>query len=181
MSLNKKTVGTGTIFIVLLTVLGLCPMPLASAADDSKDKPAALQSSDIKKVQEALHEKGYYKGQIDGILGSQTRAGIRQYQKSENLPVTGHLDAKTAGKLGVGPESIGGEFKGAGHEVGKGGEEAGHEIKQGKPVAAGKEMGKGVGRAGEKVGEGVKKAVSPESDRGDREKKQEDEKQANPQ
>ena len=44
-------------------------------------------------------------------------------------------------------------------------------MKKGKPVAAGKEMGKSVGRAGEKVGHGVKEAVSPESDRGDREKK----------
>jgi hypothetical protein len=29
----------------------------------------------------------------------------RQYQKAENLPVTGQLDAETAGKLGVGSES----------------------------------------------------------------------------
>jgi len=179
MSLNKKTVWTGIIFAFLMT-LGL-GLPLASAVNDSKDQPAPLQSSDIKKVQQTLHDKGYYTGQIDGIMGPETRAGIRQYQKSENLPVTGHLDAETAGKLGVGPESIGGSFKGAGKQAAKGGEEAGHEIKQGKPVAAGKELGKGVGRAGEKVGEGVKKAVSPESDRGDREKKQEDEKQANPQ
>ena len=45
-------------------------------------------------------------------------------------------------------------------------------MKQGKPLAAGKEFGKGMGRAGEKVGQGVKKAVTTESDRGDREKKQ---------
>jgi hypothetical protein len=45
-------------------------------------------------------------------------------------------------------------------------------MKQGKPVAAGKEMGKGLGRGGKKVGKGIKKAVSPESDRGDRESKQ---------
>jgi peptidoglycan hydrolase-like protein with peptidoglycan-binding domain len=178
MSLNKKTVWTGIIFALVMMLLGL-GVPLASAVDNSKEKTAASQS-DIKKVQEALRDKGYYKGQIDGILGPQTRAGIREYQKAEKLPVTGHLDTETAGKLGVGPESIGGSFKGAGQEVGKGGEEAGHEIKQGKPVAAGKEMGKGVGRAGEKVGQGVKKAVSPESDRGDREKKQEDEKPEKP-
>ena len=49
--------------------------------------------------------------------------------------------------------------------------EAGHEISEGKPLAAGKELGKGIGRAGEKVGEGVWKAVNPESDRGEREKK----------
>ena len=67
-------------------------------------------------------------------------------------------------------QSAGGSFKGAGQEVGKGGAEFGHEMKEGKPVAAGKEMGKGVGRAGEKVGEGAKKAVTTESDRGEREK-----------
>ena len=104
-------------------------------------------------------------------MGPQTRDGIRKYQKAENLRVTGHLDTETSGKLGVGPESVGGSFKGAGQEVGKGGAELGHEMKEGKPVAAGKEMGKGIGRAGKKVGEGVKKAVTLESDRGDREKK----------
>ena len=118
---------------------------------------------------------------VDGILGPQTRAAIRQYQQSENLPVTGRLDGETAGKLGVGPESVGGSFETAGHEVGKGGKEFGHELKKGKPVAAGKEMGKGMGRGGEKVGEGVKKAVSPESDRGDREKKEKPESEKQPQ
>lgn len=172
MSTNKKAVWTRVILTLLLTgMLGLFLIPLASALDHG----------DIKKVQETLRDKGYYTGQIDGILGSQTRDGIRQYQKSENLEVTGRLDAQTAGKLGVGPESIGGSFKGAGQEVGKGGEEAGHEMKQGKPVAAGKEMGKGLGRGGKDVGKGVKKAVSPESDRGDREKKQKTEKPDNPQ
>jgi hypothetical protein len=151
-------------------MLGISLTPLAFAGSSSEDKPAVLHHQDIRKVQETLHDKGYYSGKIDGILGPQTRAGLRQYQKSENLPITGHVDAETAGKLGVGPESIGGSFKGAGQEVGKGGMEVGHEMKKGKPVAAGKELGKSVGRAGEQVGHGVKEAVSPESDRGDREK-----------
>ena len=157
---NNRIVWTRVIFTFLVAgMLGLGLMPLAYAANRSDEKPAGLHQGDTKKVQEALRDKGYYTGQVDGVLGPQTRA------------VTGHLDAQTAGKLGVGPESIGGNFKGAGREVGEGGEEAGHEIKQGKPIAAGKEIGKGLGRGGKKVGKGVKKAVSPESDRGDREKK----------
>jgi peptidoglycan hydrolase-like protein with peptidoglycan-binding domain len=172
MSLNKKAVWTRVVFILLMTgMLGLSLMPRASAAD----------RDDIKKAQETLRDKGYDPGPIDGVLGPQTRGAISQYQKSENLPVTGHLDAQTAGKLGVEPESIGGSFKGAGQEAAEGGEEFGHEMKQGKPIAAGKEMGKGLGRAGKKFGKGVKKAVSPESDRGDREKKQQAEKPNNPQ
>jgi peptidoglycan hydrolase-like protein with peptidoglycan-binding domain len=140
---------------------------MASAAG----KSAGLDKQDIKNVQKSLTDKGFNAGPADGVLGSHTRAGIREYQKSEKLPVTGRLDAETAGKLGVGPESIGGEFKGAGQEAGKGGQEMGHEMKDGKPLAAGKEFGKGIGRAGKKVGQGVKKAVTTDSDRDAREKK----------
>jgi len=146
---------------VALGVLGLNLIPSATASS----------SDDIRKVQQSLNDKGYDVGPVDGVLGSRTRAGIRQYQASEKLTVTGRLDAETAGKLGVGPESIGGSFKGAGQEVGQGGQELGHEMKQGKPIAAGKEFGLGVGRAAQKVASGVKKAVTTDSDRGDREKK----------
>jgi peptidoglycan hydrolase-like protein with peptidoglycan-binding domain len=161
--MNMITAATRSLALGVLC-LGLAPMVSAN------DKPAVLHHQDIKNVQQSLTDKGFYHGRADGVLGSHTRASIREYQKSENLPVTGRLDAETAGKLGVGPESIGGSFKGAGQEVGQGGMEVGHEMKNGKPLAAGKEFGKGIGRAGEKVGEGVKKAVTTDSDRGDREK-----------
>jgi peptidoglycan hydrolase-like protein with peptidoglycan-binding domain len=142
-----------------MLVLSIAPIASAATRDE------------VKKVQQSLVDKGYNPGPADGRLGPQTREGIRQYQKAENLQVTGRLDAETAGKLGVGPESIGGSFKGAGQEVGQGGREVGHEMKNGKPLAAGKEFGKGMGRGGEKFGKAVKKTVSTESDRGDREKK----------
>ena len=158
MLLNNKTVWTRVVFTFLMTgMLGLGLMPLASAVD----------RGDVKKVQESLRDKGYYTAPVDGILGPQTREGIRQYQKSENLPVTGRLDAETAGKLGVGPETAGGDFKAAGEAVGTGGKGVGYEMKEGKPIAAGKDMGKGLGQGGKDVGKGVKKAVSPKSDSGD--------------
>ncbi|MCX6633557.1 MAG: peptidoglycan-binding domain-containing protein [Acidobacteria bacterium] len=152
-----------TVAALVLGILGLSNAPIASAADLSKE--------DIEKVQKSLNDKGFHPGKVDGVLGHRTRAGIREYQKSEKLPVTGRLDAETAGKLGVGPESIGGRFKGAGREVAEGSKEAAHEVTAGKPLAAGKEFGKGIGRAGEDVGKGVRKAVSLDSDRGAREKK----------
>ena len=111
--------------IVAVGVLGLSLTPIASAAT----------SEEISKVQKSLIDKGYDAGPVDGVLGSRTRAGIRQYQAAEKLTVTGRLDAETAGKLGVGPESIGGSFKDAGKEVGQGGKELGHEMQQGKPIS----------------------------------------------
>ena len=117
-------------------------MSAATRSEQKKASPlrtagslAALRHEDIKEAQESLNSKGFDAGPADGVLGPRTRAGIRQFQESENLPVTGRLDAETAGKLGVGPESIGGNFAGAGHDVAEGSKELGHEVKQGKPVA----------------------------------------------
>ena len=182
MNLNTKAVWTRVVLAFLATgMLGVSLTSLAFAANHQEEKPAVSHSQDIKKVQESLRDKGYYHAKVDGVLGPQTRAGIRQYQKDKNLPVTGRLDAKTAGKLGVEPKSVGGEFKQAGKDVGHGSEKAGHEMKEGKPVASGKEFGKGVGRFGKSVGRGVKKAVSPKSDRGNREKKERPEGEKQPQ
>jgi len=82
----------------------------------TRESPAAMSREDIKQAQKSLNDKGFDAGPADGVMGSRTRAGIRQFQKSENLPVTGRLDAETAGKLGVGPESIAGNFKGTGQK-----------------------------------------------------------------
>ena len=156
-------------------MLGFVSTPIISAADPGKEYPA-LQQKDIREVQKSLSDKGFYPGPTDGFLGPRTRTGIRQFQKSEDLPVTGRLDAKTAGELGVGPESIGGNFAGAGHDVAEGSMELGHEMKEGKPIAAGKEFGLGIGRAAQKVGKGVVQAVTTDSDRGDREEQNKEEK-----
>jgi peptidoglycan hydrolase-like protein with peptidoglycan-binding domain len=152
---------TALTLTVALSVLGLSLTSIASAAS----------SDDVMKVQKSLNDKGYDAGPVDGVLGSRTRAGLRKYQAAEKLTVTGRLDADTAGKLGVGPESIGGSFKEAGQEVKEGGQELGHEMQQGKPIAGGKELGIGVGRAAKDVASGVKKAVTTDSDRGEREKR----------
>ena len=154
---TSKRIWTRVFFIFLATgMLGICLSPCTSAA-------AATSHQDVKKVQENLNEQGYYHGHIDGLMGPQTRAAIRKYQKAEHLPVTGYLGASTASKLGVSQESVGGSFKNAGKAVGKGSEEAGHEMKEGKPIASGKEFGKGMGRFGKDIGKGVKKAVSPDT------------------
>ena len=143
-----------------LGVLCLSLAPMVSAAG----KSAGLDRQDIKNVQQNLSDKGFYHGNVDGKIGPQTRAGIREYQKSESLPMTGRLDGETAGKLGVAPESVGGDFKQAGQDAGKGGQDMGHGMKSGQPLAAGKGFGQEVGHAGQKVGQGVKKAVSTGSD-----------------
>ena len=43
-------------------------------------------------VQIALARRGFYYGNIDGIIGSQSRNAIRRYQVRYGLPVTGAID-----------------------------------------------------------------------------------------
>ena len=138
----------------------------------SGQAPGKLRREQIRQAQQSLNDKGFDVGAVDGVMGARTRTSVRLFQQSENLPATGRLDSETAGRLGEGPDTVGGNFTGAGRDVAEGSKELGHEIKQGKPVAAGKEFGKGIGRAAEKVGAGVVDAVSPDSDRGDREEQQ---------
>ncbi len=53
-----------------------------------EDQPA-LSRDQIMQLQESLNAKGYSSGEPDGILGSNTRKAIRQYQKAEGLIADG--------------------------------------------------------------------------------------------
>ena len=52
-------------------------------------------------MQQALKDKGFDPGPVDGIEGPQTVSALKSYQKSENVTMTGKLDPGTAAKLGV--------------------------------------------------------------------------------
>ena len=107
MFLSSRTVGTGIVFAVLTTgMLALSLTCLPAGSELRKEAPAPLQTNDVKKLQQALQDRGHYRGKIDGVLGLHTRASIREFQKAENLPVTGQINLQTAGKLGVAWQDI---------------------------------------------------------------------------
>lgn len=66
---------------------------MAAGTHMSKDK--------VKEVQAALKNKGMDPGPEDGMMGPKTQAALREFQKSNNLQVTGRIDEKTASALGV--------------------------------------------------------------------------------
>lgn len=53
----------------------------------------------IKNIQELLTKKGYYKGRIDGQLGSGTKQSIRQWQKELGLPQDGYINDKLINEI----------------------------------------------------------------------------------
>jgi peptidoglycan hydrolase-like protein with peptidoglycan-binding domain len=52
-------------------------------------------------MQRALKDKGFDPGPMDGIAGPRTASALKEYQKSENLAMTGKMDRDTAAKLGI--------------------------------------------------------------------------------
>lgn len=60
-----------------------------------------VSPDDIKNVKEALKAKGIDPGPINGTLDTKAQQALRQFQKANDLPVTGSVDQQTALKLGV--------------------------------------------------------------------------------
>lgn len=68
------------------------------------DEKMAVTSDDIRKAQTALKARGLNPGD-EGRMDAKTQQALREFQKSNNLPMTGVLDDKTAEKLGVNKSS----------------------------------------------------------------------------
>ena len=72
----------------------------AVKAEKMPAKSAAMKSEKVKAVQEGLNKAGA-KVKVDGILGKETRAALKKFQKDSGLKVTGKADEATLAKLGV--------------------------------------------------------------------------------
>src|SRR5215467_5317735 len=57
--------------------------------------------SDIRSLQQALRDKGFDPGPIDGRLGPQTRQALQSFQRSKNITASGELDNETSQQLGL--------------------------------------------------------------------------------
>ena len=80
---------------------GRMEKPGAEMPEAKESRGEAWATQDVKQVQEALKNKGYDPGSIDGVMGPQTLQAIRAFQKASGLKESARLDAETAKKLGV--------------------------------------------------------------------------------
>lgn len=131
----------------------------------------AAQGSDrTRAAQQALKDKGFDPGPIDGIDGPKTEAAVREYQEKNNLAVDGRLNAQVMDSLGLHGKTAGGNFDKAGNkisntypkgasEIVKGGKTLGKDVKTGEYANAPVDFGKDVGKGAAKIGKGTGKAV----------------------
>ena len=111
-------------------------------------------------AQRALQDKGFYNGPIDGIVGPNTRAAIREYQAKNNYPVDGMLTEETAQHLGVATpgsyyesagSAIGSKYSQAGSQVANGTTGMAHRMSKGEVGSGAVKFGKGIGKGAESV------------------------------
>ena len=162
-----------TFILGMAIVLGLSVTP--TFAGQGSDRTRAAQ--------QALKDKGFDPGPIDGIDGPKTDAAVREYQKKNDLVVDGRLNDQVLDSLGLHSKTAGGHFDKAGNAVSKNYSKGGSEIATGAkkltkdvktkeignaPVDFGKNVGKGAAKIGKGTGKaavdtvkGVKEAVTP--------------------
>jgi peptidoglycan hydrolase-like protein with peptidoglycan-binding domain len=92
-----------TDFNKLIVTLGIAVLGSAAVAGGTKSSMSDTQNSsyqNIVEAQRALNNEGHAL-LIDGKMGPNTKAALREYQRDENLAVTGTLDTETLDSLGL--------------------------------------------------------------------------------
>jgi TolA-binding protein len=73
----------------------------AAENESSGTQVSNLEKAKKKEIEQALRDKGFEPGSIDGVIDAQTQSAISQFQHDNNLPATGTVDEQTAKQLGV--------------------------------------------------------------------------------
>jgi peptidoglycan hydrolase-like protein with peptidoglycan-binding domain len=83
--------------------------PRSMSGDGSMNDPtlrsgrmgAQYDSGTVRNVQQALQDKGFDVGAVDGVMGPRTESALRQFQQQQGISASGHLDRRTLGALNV--------------------------------------------------------------------------------
>jgi Putative peptidoglycan binding domain len=69
--------------------------PTTTANPAQPTTPATPPSAAVKQLQQELGQLNYYEGPVDGYMGPQTVAAIKDLQRQAGLPQTGSMNAAT--------------------------------------------------------------------------------------
>ena len=88
------------IMCVALIITAMCVNLSATALSKMGSR-----GSEVTKIQTNLKKWGYYKGNIDGIYGTQTRDAVKYFQRKNGLTVDGIAGPKTLAAMGISGKS----------------------------------------------------------------------------
>ena len=62
-------------------------------------------SSQVSQLQQALNDKGFNAGAVDGKMGPKTKSALKQFQQKQGLTASGQLDSQTVAALSINASS----------------------------------------------------------------------------
>ena len=98
MSKIRIKIISSIVIILLLGLIYLCFKPNNVVEALSK---YGSRGSEVTQIQTKLKRCGYYKGNIDGIYGSQTVEAVKYFQRKNGLVVDGIAGKKTLNAMGI--------------------------------------------------------------------------------
>ncbi len=101
--------------ILVISIIGM--FVIASVPTTPSQEALSKQGStgsEVRQIQTKLKNWGYYKGSVDGVFGSQTRAAVVWFQRKNGLKVDGVAGPQTLAAMGIftkssSPSSAGGQ------------------------------------------------------------------------
>ena len=81
------------------TKLDTAKTTTSATATAPKHHHAAWTTEQIKEAQQGLTKAGLYKGSASGQMNKETEKALKEYQKQNHMPVTGHLSDSVLVKL----------------------------------------------------------------------------------
>ncbi len=88
--------------IVYSTTAAYLATRLAGAPKVSRGHAEPLSAGEVRQVQKLLADRGYEVGEIDGVIGANTRAAVKDMQVKLGLPADSYPDKALLAKLAAG-------------------------------------------------------------------------------
>src|SRR5216684_3357543 len=123
MKLKSEIIG-----VIAASALVLSPAFAQNAQQDSSQQGGAQQSTSaavdtsvVQQIQQALNSKGYNTGPVDGKMGKKTQQALTKFQQAQGLQATGQADQQTLAALGVQAQAATGGSQTGGSAAGSSG------------------------------------------------------------
>ena len=79
----------------------MCTFIICASFTTSSLSKIGSRGSEVTSIQQQLKSRGYYKGNIDGIYGTQTKNAVSSFQKDKGLKIDGIAGKNTLAALGI--------------------------------------------------------------------------------
>ena len=84
-----------------LRALVIALFAVSSSAAMANISSSLSDTSNVRELQQALNDKGFDAGPVDGKAGRHTKAAIKKFQQAQNLTASGKLDQQTVAALAL--------------------------------------------------------------------------------